>query len=41
MCNGASGSRFEMRETEIICDAINLGGNWATCVFTVKGGNRI
>ena len=38
-CNGVSGSRFEIGETEVSCQAIDLAGNRASCVFliTIKG----
>ena len=35
-CNIESGSHFGIGETEVICQAVDLAGNQATCTFTVK-----
>ena len=35
-CSVKSGSKFGIGETEVVCQAIDLAGNRATCVFTVK-----
>ena len=35
-CSVNSGSKFSIGETEVICAAIDLAGNRATCVFTVQ-----
>ena len=35
-CRVESGSKFEIGDTEVTCQAIDPAGNNATCVFTVK-----
>ena len=41
-CDVESGSQFGLRETEVTCQIIDLAGNIATCMFTVKiEGKRI
>ena len=35
-CSVESGSKFEIGETEVICQAIDPAGNRATCVFTIN-----
>ena len=35
-CDIESGSSFGIGETEVICQAVDLAGNQATCTFTVK-----
>ena len=34
-CTVESGSRFEIGETEVICQAVDLGGNLGACSFTI------
>ena len=34
-CNVESGSQFEIGETEVICQAVDVGGNRGACSFTV------
>ena len=34
-CNVESGSQFEIGVTEVICQAVDLGGNRGACSFTV------
>ena len=35
-CSVESGSKFEIGDTEVTCQAIDPAGNRATCVFTVN-----
>ena len=34
-CNVESGSQFEIGETEVICQTVDVGGNRGACSFTV------
>ena len=34
-CNVESGSQFEIGETEVICQAVDVGGNRGACSFNV------
>ena len=34
-CNAENGSRFEIGETEVLCQAVDQAGNLAICLFTV------
>ena len=42
-CSVASGSQFDIGETEVICQALDAGGNQAGCSFyvNVRGTNGI
>ena len=41
-CEAESGSQFGIGETKVICEAVDVAGNRATCVFTVNiQGNLI
>ena len=35
-CNAQNGSQFEIGETEVMCQAVDQGGNHATCSFIIE-----
>ena len=35
-CDAESGSQFGIGKTEVICEAVDVAGNRATCMFTVN-----
>ena len=37
-CSADSGSQFDIGETKVICQALDLNGNQATCSFNVNVG---
>ena len=36
ICNAQNGSKFEIGDTHVVCQAVDQAGNQATCSFTVS-----